>query len=209
MTTSAEAYPLTWPPHVPRTKWRSRARFSRRDWQAGGRRPVSIDQSRRNVEEELRRLGAAHVVISSNLELRLDGAPRSAQRMPDDPGVAVYFQLDGKPHCMPCDKWDRPADNLRAIAKHIDSLRGQLRWGVVDVAQAFAGFKALPPASGIEIASNGPPWWNVLGVQPTATQAVIKAAFRALAAQHHPDRGGDAGAMAAINRAWEQAQVRP
>jgi len=43
----------------------------------------------------------------------------------------------------------------------------------------------------------------VLGVRPTATAAEIKAAYRALVKQHHPDAGGDATTILALNAAWE------
>jgi len=43
----------------------------------------------------------------------------------------------------------------------------------------------------------------VLGVNPQASHAEIKAAYRALVKQHHPDAGGDAAAMLAVNAAWE------
>lgn len=49
--------------------------------------------------------------------------------------------------------------------------------------------------------SNDP--WAVLGVPPTASDQEIHAAYRRLAARHHPDRpGGDAARMAAINEAY-------
>ena len=43
----------------------------------------------------------------------------------------------------------------------------------------------------------------VLGVAATASSAEIKAAYRALVKQHHPDAGGDEEAILAINAAWE------
>jgi len=43
----------------------------------------------------------------------------------------------------------------------------------------------------------------VLGVAATASGAEIKAAYRALVKQHHPDAGGDEETILAINAAWE------
>ncbi len=219
MTT--EAYPLSWPPAVPRTPAgsRERARFGRNErqtytrtdgssWSSERRRPMTTAVALDRLRAELERLGATGVVVSTNVELKTNGLPYSGRRPPDDPGAAVYFQLDGVPHCLPCDRWDRVEDNLAAIAKHIEATRGQLRWGVGDVRTAFAGFKALPARGETTVGAGGPPWWQVLGVSDSAELEVIEAAFKVLARKHHPDvAGGDAGAMAAINRAREQARL--
>ena len=45
--------------------------------------------------------------------------------------------------------------------------------------------------------------YAVLEVSPTATAAQIKAAYRRLVKQHHPDAGGDDQRMLALNAAWE------
>jgi hypothetical protein len=204
---TVEAYPLQWPTGFPRTNAgeRKRARFSRgetRTTLSGGQwrrqKELSVAAARERVEAELDRLGADRIVLSTNLHLRLDGMPRSIQRQPEDPGVAVYFTLDGVPHCLPCDRWDRVADNIAAIAKHIEATRGQLRWGVGDVKAAFAGFKALP-GRGETTPAAGPDWRTVLGCEPFETElSKARAAYKNLALQHHPDRGGDASAMAMI-----------
>ena len=44
--------------------------------------------------------------------------------------------------------------------------------------------------------------YETLGVAPNATAVEIKAAFRKLASQHHPDRGGDKEKSAAVNDAY-------
>jgi curved DNA-binding protein CbpA len=52
--------------------------------------------------------------------------------------------------------------------------------------------------------------YEVLQVSPRAHDAVIKAAYRTLAALYHPDRDGDVGAdkrMAELNRAFEAVRT--
>ncbi len=54
---------------------------------------------------------------------------------------------------------------------------------------------------GVALAAVDP--YRVLGVPPAATAAEIKAAYRALVKQHHPDAGGDARTILELNAAWE------
>lgn len=153
--------------------------------------------------QELERLGATGVVISTNVELRQDGLPMSNRRRPDDPGTAVYFHLKGKPVSLACDKWNRVEDNLWAIAKHVEAIRGQERWGVGSVEQAFRGYMALPPAG----SSPGTSWWNVLGCAHDSPLVDVRAAFRRAAVAAHPDQpGGSHEKMVAVNAVWDQAR---
>lgn len=50
-------------------------------------------------------------------------------------------------------------------------------------------------------------YYAVLGIAPTAAPEVVRAAYRALAQRHHPDRMGlaanDGAVMAGLNRAYE------
>jgi curved DNA-binding protein CbpA len=45
--------------------------------------------------------------------------------------------------------------------------------------------------------------YEVLGIAPSETRDTIRAAYRSLARRHHPDQGGDAHRMTALNAAWD------
>jgi DnaJ-domain-containing protein 1 len=154
---------------------------------------TTLGKAIKAVQTEVARLGGRDLVISSNLPLRRDGMPYANASQPADKGVAVYFNYKKAPMCFACDRWNRIEDNMWAIAKTIDALRGIERWGSGEmVQQAFTGFAALP-------APEQP--WQVLGVAHDATKFQIDEAYRRLASEHHPDRGGDQDTMARINRA--------
>lgn len=182
--------PLQWPVGVPRTNSPGFSSFDRKR---------SMEQARQILFNELRRLGAQQIVFSSNLCYRQDGFPYSNQRQPDDKGVAVYFSLKRRRYCMPCDRWNRCECNVYAIAKHIQAMRGQDRWGVGSVEQAFAGYAALPAPQRS--------WRDVFGVDDSHCSAeVLKMLYRKLATRHHPDNGGSDAAMAELNQAYADAK---
>ena len=47
-------------------------------------------------------------------------------------------------------------------------------------------------------------WYEVLGVPPGCDRAVMRRAMARLGGLHHPDKGGDKGAMQRVNAAYEQ-----
>lgn len=74
-------------------------------------------------------------------------------------------------------------------------------WGD-DYAEFGRRSKQSAPAGGV--GGEIPDYYGILGVPRDATQAEIRARFRALAKQLHPDRSsGDPGPMAKINSAYE------
>lgn len=186
MSEPIPAYPLCWPAHRPRTRWPERSDFE-----------TTLGKAIKDIQDEVGRLGGRNLIISSNLRLRLDGIPYASSPQPADKGVAVYFSLEKKPMCFACDRWNKVEDNMRAIVKTIDALRGIKRWGSGDmVSQAFTGFVALPAPRA---------WWQVLGfTSPQVAASEIEAAHRRLISKHHPDKGGDTEIAADINAARDQ-----
>lgn len=214
------ASPLHWPKGWKRTpvSERKSARFGKkeiehRDWTDGSgatrtssvlrSKDVSIAEGVARVRAELRRMARTDdVVISTNLELRLDGLPRSGQREPHDSGAAVYWRdsrIEGWPmRCMAIDRYERVADNLAAIAATLEAMRAIERHGGAEILdRAFTGFTAL----------TGPdperPWHVVLGCPAHASTDHVRSNYRKARSAFHPDRGGDADTFSNIQKAWK------
>lgn len=198
-------YPLHWPQSQPRTpaNERKRANFhTKRDDGGYGYRKHSIKESADVLQMEVKRMHGRDLVISSNMRVKDNGMPYSVQRAPDDPGVAVWFMWNKKPFCLPCDKWLTVQDNLWAIVKHLESMRGQERWGVGTLNQVFAGYAQLPDPT-------TRPWWEVLNVSQFADNATIKHAHINLSRQYHPDNGGDPVIFDQVQKAYDLATGKP
>ena len=186
-----EAFPLSWPQGWPRAKHRRSSNYK-----------VTTDVALEELLGDLRLMGARAIIVSSNVPLRRDGTMyRDRDARVFDPGVAVYWDAkDGTPKVMACDHWATVRENVRAIGLTIEGLRLIERCGASQLFErAFTGFARLPAGA------TRKPWWEVLGVDPKATQAHIQEVYRKLALQHHPDRGGRPGAMTALNVAYQEA----
>lgn len=190
------AFPLHWPPGWPRTP----ASRRRVPGAVFGKYGASIAAARGRLADELDRIGAGNVVLSTNVELRIDGQPRSGLPEPADPGVAVYFSRSRKPMVMARDAWTTVAANINSLAIAIEHLRGLERHGgAIMVERAFTGFEALPEPD---------TWWGVLGLRPDATEDQIDARYREMARSSHPDAGGSNAAMSRLNWARDEAKRR-
>jgi len=188
-----EKFPLHWPATYKRTGNRMDSRFK-----------SSTEKAQQLLTAELKRLGASGIIISSNVRIRNDGFMYTGEmnKIHEDPGVAVYFKYKKKDLVMCCDQYRRVWENVYALARSIDALRGIDRWGCSDfIEKAFSGFTALPAPEQEKEQS----WWEVLGVTKDASEEEIKNAFRTLAKIHHPDNGGSAGMFHIINSAYQQS----
>lgn len=196
------AYPLQWPEGWTRTPAHQQQgiyRFGSTDRSNGYQRKLPTFASARDrLIAELERLGARHVVISSNFQLNQSGLPSGNRATPHDQGIAVYFEMNGRPMVMANDRYEKAAGNLTSLALGIEAMRQLDRHGGGQMMErAFSGFAALPPS--------GPDCWTVLGLKPGASADHIKAAHRRKVAEAHPDTGGSHAAMSELNAARDEA----
>lgn len=184
-----QKFPLQWPLGRPRSNGTKRSKFQ-----------TSFTTAIQKVKHEIKLMGGSDTIISTNVHLRLDGDPYASRKAPADLGVAVYFVIKGKQMCFACDQWDRIHDNLYAVAKTIEALRGIGRWGTGEmVQQAFSGFLALPPPR----PKRDP--LEVFGfTKPPKDYAEVKTRWRTLALERHPDQGGTADQMEELRAAHEE-----
>jgi hypothetical protein len=206
------AYPLQWPAGWPRTpgaalkpgKFGTMKQRPGLSWNS--RVDVTIAEATTRVLAELARMGIDRqdVVISTNLQLRLDGLPRSGQAVPRDAGAAVYWQTrKGERRVMAIDQYYKVEENLAAIAATLDAMRAIERHGGAQILdRAFTGFTALPAPAAAK------PWREVMifgESTPTADQ--LRRRYRELASSRHPDRpAGSDAAMSELNVALAEAK---
>ena len=195
MTMTATS-PLQWPDGWARTTSRRHGPFK-----------VTAYGAVTHLGYELERLGATRgrITLSSNVPASRSGkiVAEAYERAIEDPGVAVYFDLGGKPHVMARDAFLTPYENIRSIGLAVEAMRALERHGGATMRQkAFSGFSALPAPEPVKPKR---PWHEVLGVTPEAEPELIEAAYRARAKRAHPDAGGSGEAMAELNAARDEA----
>lgn len=197
--------PLEWPVDVPRCDERKASLFfstvDKSDHGFSTRRPRTPAEARNYVTAELDRLGADTVVIATNFDINRDGwSFRGGQRMPGDPGVAVFFDLDGNRQAIAIDVYLRAADNLWAVGRTIAAFRQIERDGGPRIMRAaISGFRQIAAISG------GVSWWDILELDADVGEAEIRAAYKRLAKVRHPDAShGSADAFVILQEAMRQ-----
>ena len=158
-------------------------------------------------------MGVQTCVISSSVDVRVDGVPRSGID-PDrttlkEPGVALYFALKGRPTSLAQDAYDTPGVNLRSLALCLDAMRAVERHGGRIVGgKVFEGFAALPPPAGYKPKR---PWWEVLRYSANEedreflSAPEVEARIPPDGEEADPDAGGDAEEMAELSLARDEA----
>ena len=191
-----EAYPLQWPDGWPRTTPYARESDNR----FGGSGRITVGRVRDQLMDELRRLGATEIVVSSNVPTRPDGLLYGTRYLVDDPGIAVYFTFKKKRMVMARDGFVSVAGNLRSLGLAIDGMRQLDRHGGrFMLERAFEGFLAIAPPDWKK------PWREVLGIKPDWS-GDIGELYRTKARTRHPDAGGSDTLMAELNVAYQEAR---
>lgn len=213
-----QSYPLCWPDGWKRIAADERryGHFNRkeREYRSGTAgstgysitrtKDLSVTDALSRLLQSLERMGVERqdVIVSTNIRTRLDGMPRSGEKQPIDPGVAVYWKRVGeKMRCMAIDQYTTVEDNLAALAATLESFRTIERHGGAQILdRAFRGFAALPENS-------SQPWRNVLGFpfNIPISKEEIERRYRELVKVHHPDIGGDRDRFEAIHQARKDA----
>jgi hypothetical protein len=194
-----EAYPLSWPAGWPRHRGTrdSDRRFSGPTYR--------WDRVYHGLTDELRRIGASRIVVSTNQPVRADGLPYAQQRAIHDPGVAVYFMRGKKALVMAQDRFDTVIGNMRSLAMAIEGLRQMERHGGATMMErAFDGFAALPAPDDC---------WKILQIAAlrkdrqgvVTNREIIMQAFRSRASESHPDTGTGGVDMDKLVKARDEA----
>ena len=145
------------------------------------------------LEAELRHLRAKEVTVQAGYrQVRNDGWPYSAAK-PEHPAVALQYSTANSRFVFRAFRYTRFEDNLRAIAKTLESLRGIDRWGVVE-GQQYSGFKQIeaPTAEGKMTREAAAAWLaffsNVSSEELLGSPGKLDQAFREARIKLHPDR---------------------
>jgi len=197
------ASPLSWPNGWKRTPrhQRKHSQFSRKT-DAYRRREISIAEAASFVLDQLRMMAVpdGDVIISTDLKLKLDGLPYSNQREPEDTGAAVWWRPAGAKteRVIAVDIYDRIADNIYAIGKTLEAMRGIDRWGGGEILErTFTGFTALPSPEN----AGGLDPYQVIGADRGASPDEIKRTYRKALSTAHPDKGGSADKFHQVSEA--------
>lgn len=195
-------FPLQWPPD-----WKRTPSHRRRDGTFSKyKKSISVAQAVDRLRAELGRMAIheADIVISTNVELRLDGFPRSDRAAPSDVGAAVYWLDRGQMRCMAIDQYTKVEQNIAALAATIEAMRAiERHGGAMVLERAFVGFAALPAPGAART------WRVVLGFDNhhgAISAELLRERYRSRASQNHPDKGGSDSEMAEVNRAYEDAK---
>jgi hypothetical protein len=203
--------PLTqWPAGRKRTYGNEDARFTRRGSEtrtvngivqrvALSRERIPLGETLRELDRELSMLGVYRATVQIDVE-----SDRELRNLRDlthvkSSAVVLTFERNKQPVTIATDFFSRWQDNLRAIAKGMESLRLLERYHIANTGDQYRGWTALPatttPAFSTEQAANYLARFDgdvgAAAIMQNAESA--RHAYRCAVAKTHPDAGGSVG----------------
>lgn len=188
---------LEWPPGWERTPAHERERTRKFD--------SSIGTTTRQLTAEMGRVDAAQWRVatgSGGSHTKQNGLPKASAN-PDDPGIVLRWTTDGHQHAVACDAYARLESNARAILLWMRETRLRSHRPVRTGQDEFATAR-LPSGEDESATVARPPPHEVLEVAPTASAAVVQAAYQEQVKEAHPDQGGSTDRMKLVQWAREQ-----
>lgn len=207
--------PLTqWPAGRRRTSYHEDANFTRATTEVrtvgggevqqvrGSRQRIPLGRTLEDLDRELYQISAKNVVVQIDVAKDRELTRLSDLTNVSTPAVVLTFTRNTEPFVFACDYFKRWQDNLRAIAKGLESLRLLERYHITQSGEQYRGWKALPSATTTALSTEQAA--DILarrlsqnGHAGTYTAAAIlsdavsaKSAIRAALARSHPDAGG-------------------
>lgn len=156
--------------------------------------------TRDELHRELHAITAQMVTLEVDLQpidFRQDGGPRADRQTPRSPGVRLTFRaagLEGSPlRSFEASTFSTWADNVRALALGLESLRRVDRYGITKHGEQYAGFRALPPGD-VDLVQRGR---RIIAEHGGDVRSALRAT--------HPDAGGVADDFKAVQAARDAA----
>ena len=165
-----------------------------------------MSEAQRFLKKQVEMMKASDLVISTNIPTRKSDGGFYADMINkkiDDPGVAIYFKHKKMDRSMCCDQYTRVWENIYALGKGLEALRGIERWGISEfLDRAFTGFPALPEM----IIINQKSIWKILGLdEMPADHQQVRFAYKRKAMELHPDKTGSSEKFIELQNAYKQA----
>lgn len=189
-------------------------------WPAGLERTVTPipGRSRKRVNaaltDVLKAIGLLEDVTSlpaSDIVLSFDQNARRGRAA--DGAVAAWFLWGDAQRCVTCDLYADLRDNLLAVAQLVRSCVAEHDRGST-AAVRHALESHMPRVAPLPPTPHDPPahapsstWHILLGVSRDSPEPVITTAFRRLAHERHPDKGGDRQEWDQLLSSYRQARL--
>jgi len=162
---------------------------------------VSLSDAFGNLEAELRRQEVDDYRYEFDARARKKDQRPYSRANPDDASFVVRWTKDGNQYAVACDAYSRLRDNVHAVGKYINEKGRMQRRPVTTGKSEFAN--AQLPSGDEEAVVAAEPAYAVLGVDPDASDAEVRDAYRDQLTEVHPDQGGSEEAFREVQRAKE------